>query len=397
MSQYRSSEESSGPLSGLVVLDISRILSGPYAAMLLGDMGANVIKVERPVVGDDTRSWGPPFVGSTENPESAYFLSANRNKASIALDFKDDFDKEVFWALVDKADVVVENFREGVLERLGMGHDEILRRNPKAIILSITGFGSDGPESGRPGYDQIIQGEAGLMSITGPNPETPTKVGVPISDLLSGIFGALGVVSALVERGNTGRGQVVRTSLLASTVAVHAFQGTRWLVANEVPHATGNSHPTVAPYGAFIAADGVIQIAVGNDNLWSGFAPYVDIDPNDARFKSNGLRVKNRKELESEISAVFKTRTVAELRKAMDALRIPAGVVKTLDEVYSDAQVLAEGLVIDVIHRTLGAISLPGFPVKFNNSRKSHLAPPILGQDTAEILKWLGMEDRTGK
>src|SRR5688572_16036657 len=267
-----------GPLVGTVVVDLSRALAGPHATQMLGDLGARVIKVEVPGHGDDTRGWGPPFVG--EPRQSTYFLSTNRNKESIALDLKDDSiggDRDLLLRLVDRADVLVENFRTGVLDRLGLGIESLLERNPRLVVLSITGFGHDGPEGGRAGYDQIAQGEAGLMSLTGSGPDDPQRVGVPIADLLSGMYGAYGVLAALHERQRTGRGTVVRTSLLAAVVGVHAFQGTRWTVAGEVGRAQGNHHPSIAPYGLFHCADGLLQIAVGSEGLWKRLAPAFDL------------------------------------------------------------------------------------------------------------------------
>ena len=264
------------PLADLVVVDLSRVVTGPYAAMMLGDLGARVIKVERPE-GDDTREWGPPFVGPEGHREATYFLSANRNKESIVLDLKDPDDHAVLERLVQRADVVVENFRPGVLERLGLGYDRLRELNPRLVVLSITGFGHDGPEAGRAGYDQILQGEAGLMSFTGP-PGEPSKVGVPIADLLAGMFGAYGVVAALRERDRSGEGQVVRTSLLAGVVAIHSFQGTRYLIAGEVPEPEGNRHPSIAPYATYDCSDGMIQIAVGNDSMWRRFAALLELE-----------------------------------------------------------------------------------------------------------------------
>src|SRR6201991_2612677 len=238
------------PLDGLLVVDLSRALAGPHATMMLGDLGARVIKIETPHGGDDTRGWGPPFVGDPEHGvESTYFLSANRNKESVALDLKSDEGRAALISLIRRADVLVENFRTGVLERLGFGVAQLHRLNPRLVVLSISGFGHDGPEGGRAGYDQIAQGEAGLMSLTGPSDREPTRVGVPIGDLLAGMYGAYGVVTALHERARTGRGRVVRTSLLAGIVGVHAFQGPRWTVAGEVPRPTGNHHPSICPYG----------------------------------------------------------------------------------------------------------------------------------------------------
>ncbi len=382
----------SGPLSGVLVVDVSRVLSGPYAAMLLGDMGARVIKVERPGSGDDTRAWGPPFVGPESARESAYFLSANRNKESIVLDFRDSDDLTLLKKLVSKADVLIENFRIGVLERLGIGHEALLEMNPRLIILSITGFGHIGKDKFRPGYDQIIQGESGLMSFTGPDPETPTKVGVPITDILTGIFGALGVTSALFERERTGKGQVVAASLLASAIAVHAYQGTRWLVANEVPYAEGNLHPTVAPYGSFRCKDGFIQIAVGNDSLWSKFARIAGLDPDDSRFATNPDRVVNRRLLATLIEESFSRFSVKEAVERISAIGVPVGEVRSLDKVYQDPQVIAEKMIIETLHSTLGNIRLPGNPLQFDRGKDSHSPPPTLGEHSESIREWLSSD-----
>ena len=282
-----------GPLEGVLVVDLSRALAGPHATVMLGDQGARVIKVEAPGHGDDTRGWGPPFVGP-DGDVSTYFLSTNRNKESIALDLKDPVDKDVLLRLVDRADVLVENFRTGVLERLGLGIESLTERNPRLVVLSITGFGHDGPEGGRAGYDQIAQGEAGLMSLTGSGPDDPQRVGVPIADLLSGMYGAYGVLAALHERERTGRGRVVRTSLLAASVGVHAFQGTRWTVAGEVGRAQGNHHPSIAPYGLFRCRDGAVQIALGSEGLWRRFCEGFGLDPAAPGLATNPERVARR-------------------------------------------------------------------------------------------------------
>ena len=268
-------------LSDVVVVDLTRALAGPHAAMMLGDLGARVIKVEVPERGDDSRGWGPPFVEG----ESTYFLSANRNKESVTADLKSDEGKEFLTKLVRKADVLIENFRPGVLDRLGFSTARLHELNPGLVILSITGFGHDGPEGGRAGYDQIAQGEGGLMSITGA--VEPTKVGVPIADLLAGMYGAYGALAALHERSITGKGRVVRTSLLASVVGVHAFHGTKWTVADELPERVGNHHAQIAPYGMYRTADDSIQVAVGSEGQWRTFAPIVGLDPEDERFAVN--------------------------------------------------------------------------------------------------------------
>src|SRR5690242_9807478 len=288
-----------GPLEGVLVVDLTRALAGPHAAMMLGDLGARVIKVESPGSGDDTRGWGPPFVQPEGRPDladrqSTYFLSTNRNKESIALDLKDDGDKTVLTELLRRADVLLENFRPGTLARLGFGTDVLAELNPRLVTLSISGFGHDGPEGGRAGYDQIAQGEGGLMSLTGPAPDEPQKVGVPIGDLLAGMYGAYGVLAALLERERTGRGQVVRTSLLAAIVGVHAFQGTRYTVAGEVGRAGGNHHPSIVPYGLYHCRDGAVQIAAGSEGLWRRLCAGFGLDPEAAGMATNAERVAHR-------------------------------------------------------------------------------------------------------
>jgi crotonobetainyl-CoA:carnitine CoA-transferase CaiB-like acyl-CoA transferase len=390
---------SDGPLSDVLVVDLSRALAGPHATMMLADLGARVIKVEAPGRGDDTRGWGPPFVGEDGRRESTYFLSANRNKESITLDLKDTDDKGVLLALVERADVLVENFRTGVLERLGLGIDELTRRNPRLVVLSITGFGHDGPEGGRAGYDQIAQGEAGLMSLTGSGPEDPQRVGVPIADLLSGMYGAYGVVAALNERHRTGKGTVVRTSLLASVVGVHAFQGTRWTVAGEVGRSAGNHHPSIAPYGLFHCRDGSVQIAVGSEGLWQRLCTAFGLDPSAEGLATNHERVAHRDRVIEVLEAAFAEWDAEPLLARLAEAGVPAGKVRTLDEVYSWDQTASQGLLVEVEHPTLGPLTLPGPPLRFFDgagaevTRREHAAPPTLDEDGAAIRAWL-KEDR---
>ncbi|MFA9444956.1 CaiB/BaiF CoA transferase family protein [Egicoccus sp. AB-alg6-2] len=375
-----------GPLAGIRVVDLSRALSGPYATMMLADAGAEVIKVERPGAGDDTRGWGPPFVGEGES-ESAYYLSINRSKKSVTLDLKDDDDVARLHTLIDEADVLVENFRPGVMERLGLGPDALEARNERLVVLSITGFGEGGPDGERSGFDQIIQGEAGLMGITGPVGGPPTKMGVPITDILSGMFGAYGVVAALHERERTGKGQRVSTSLLASAVAVHTFQGTRWTLAGEVPEPGGNRHPTIAPYGAFTCADGWVNVAVGSEGLWQRFAPAVGIAVDDPRYATNRDRVANWDELEAEINAVLVSDDVDTWMARFNDAGVPAGRIRTMDQVYGWDQLEHLGLVDRVTHPTAGDLELPGAPVDWSRSgRRSPTPPPMLGEHDAEIL-----------
>jgi crotonobetainyl-CoA:carnitine CoA-transferase CaiB-like acyl-CoA transferase len=314
-----------------------------------------------------------------------YFLAINRGKRSIELDFTDAADLARLHELIGEADVLCENFRPGVMEKLGLSEDELAELNPALVVLSITGFGAGGPEGHRAGFDQIVQGEAGLMSITGPVAGPPSKVGVPISDVLAGMFGAYGVVAALVERARSGQGQWVRTSLLAGSIAVHTYQGTRWLVAGEVPGLGSNRHPTIRPYGAYDCADGAINICVGSEGLWRRFAPLVGLDPDDARFATNRDRVERAAELEALMEAALAAAPVDDWVARLDAAGVPAGKVKTMDEVYASPQVAHLGVVDVVEHATLGAIRLPGSPVAYSRTpRATPLPPPTLGQHNGE-------------
>lgn len=385
-----------GPLSGYVVLDLTRALAGPHAGMMMGDLGAKVIKIETVGTGDDTRGWGPPFVGPEDNRQATYFLSCNRNKLSLSLNLKDEEHKEKLAELIKNSDVLMENFRTGVLDRLGFSTQVLHELNPRLVILSITGFGHDGPEAHRSGYDQILQGEAGLMSITGSGPDDPQKVGVPIADLLSGMYGAYGALAALLEREKTGRGQVVRTSLLASIIGVHAFQGTRATVAGQNPQAIGNHHPSIAPYGLYGCKDSKVQISIGSEKLWQNFASGFNLPADDPRFISNALRVQNRPALNELIERAFSGYDAEELLAALDGAGIPSGKVRTIEEVYEWDQVKSQGLIVEVDHEVLGKINLPGPPLRFfdaqtNNetTRTVHSAPPVLNANAQEIEQWL--------
>lgn len=393
-----------GPLHGLLVVDLTRALAGPHAAMMMGDLGARVIKVESPGNGDDSRGWGPPFLQPDEanaTRESTYFLSCNRNKESIALDLKASADKEVLGNLLSRADVLMENFRPGVLDRLGFSPARLQELNPRLVLLSITGFGHDGPEGGRAGYDQIAQGEAGLMSVTGSGPDDPQRVGVPIADLQAGMYGAYGVLAALWERERTGRGQHVRTSLLASVVGVHAFQGTRWTAAGEVGRAQGNHHPSIAPYGLFRCADGVVQMAVGSERLWEAFCAEFDIDPAADGLGSNVERVAARERVTALVDDLFSSYTRDELLDRLSNAGVPAGRVRTIDEVYEWEQTRSQGLLVDVHHEKLGRVTLPGPPLRFftadgerETTVQRHSAPPVLDADGAAIRAWIASDNR---
>lgn len=389
-----------GPLAGILVADLSRALAGPHASMLLGDLGARVIKVELPGKGDDTRSWGPPFVGppgyadgdGEESLESTYFLSCNRNKESLTLDLRSPAGIATLRRLLLRADVLVENFRPGVMERLGLSVAALHELNPRLVILSISGFGHDGPEGKRAGYDQIVQGEAGLMSLTGSEHGGPTKVGVPIADLLAGIHGAYGTLAALYERSTTGIGRVVRTSLLSSVVGVHAFQGTRWTVAGEVPPVSGDQHPSICPYGLFHCADSDMQLAVGSDQLWRSFAAEFGLENH--QWATNQQRVAARDEVIAAVNAVFGKSTAQDVLARLSRIGVPAGRVRSLDQVYDWEQVRSQGLRLEVEHPVLGPITLPGNPLRFDDNaysggRRDHTAPPLLGQHNDSVRAWL--------
>ncbi|SNS74540.1 Crotonobetainyl-CoA:carnitine CoA-transferase CaiB [Geodermatophilus pulveris] len=390
----------SGPLDGVLVVDLTRALAGPHAAMMLGDLGARVIKVESPGSGDDSRGWGPPFVQPEGGDrESTYFLSANRNKESVTLDLKDDGDRELLRELVRRADVLLENFRPGTLARLGFGTEVLAELNPRLVTLSISGFGHDGPEGGRAGYDQIAQGEGGLMSLTGSGPDDPQKVGVPISDLLAGMYGAYGVVSALYERERTGRGTVVRTSLLSAVVGVHAYQGTAWTVGGQVNRAQGNHHPSITPYGLFHCQGGTVQLSCGSEGLWRRLCTEFGLDAEAPGMATNGERVGNREQVIELLERAFADISPEELLARLAGAGVPAGKVRSLDEVYAWGQTQSQGLLVDVEHATLGRVSLPGPPLRFfaagpdgetETTRREHAAPPVLGSANEAVRAWLG-------
>jgi crotonobetainyl-CoA:carnitine CoA-transferase CaiB-like acyl-CoA transferase len=397
----RQEPDVSAPLDDITVIDLSRALAGPHAGMMLGDLGARVIKVETPGTGDDSRGWGPPFVGPEDDPISTYFLSCNRNKESVTADLKSDEGREFLARLVRHSDVLIENFRPGVLDRLGFPNERLHELNPRLVVLSISGFGHDGPQGGRAGYDQIAQGEAGLMSLTGLAPDQPQRVGVPIGDLLAGMYGAYGVVAALHERHRTGHGRVVRTSLLAAIVGVHAFQGTRYTVAHEVPRAQGNHHPSICPYGLFTCHDGMLQIACGSEGLWAKLCAAFGLDPAAEGMATNRERVKNQHAVITTLNEAFGDVPLAEMLRRLDAAGVPAGEVRTLDRVYDWDQTRSQGLVLDIDHPVLGHIEIPGPPLRFDDNayaggRAEHIAPPTLGQHNTSVRAWLDEQDAAG-
>lgn len=378
------------PLSGIRVLDLGRHLAGPTCAMWLGDLGADVIKIETPDEGDHGRAAGPPFF----NGESAFFLSANRNKRSVALNFKVPEGQEIFRKLADTADVVVENFRPGVMDALNIGYKTMSERNPKIIYISISGFGIDGPYANRPGLDQIVQGFSGLMSITGFEGGDPVRVGIPIADLLTGLFGSYGVLAALQARERTGRGQEVNTSLLESMVGMLAFQGVRYLNGAGVPPPAGNHHPINAPYGVVKASDGHLTIGATGDKRWPALCRVIDAPEflEDERFKTNGDRYENRLLLADMISEKMQTKTADEWELILNEAGIPCGPIYTLDQTLEHPQVHHREMVVEKEHPTAGTIRLLGLPVKFSDTPGDiHRVPPLLGEHTGEVLDELGV------
>ena len=373
------------PLSGLTILDLSRVLSGPYCTMLAADMGARVIKIEHPGQGDDTRAWGPPFIAG----ESAYYLSINRNKESVALDFKTSRGRQILDALIAKADVLVENFRPGTLERQGLGYDALSARHPRLIYASISGFGQTGPRRGEAGYDAVAQAEGGLMSITGTSDGPPVRLGVAVADIASGMFAFQGLLLALIARGTTGRGQHVDVSLLDSVTALLTYQAARQFATGETPVRTGNRHMTIAPYDTFDTADGVLVLAVGNDSQWRKLCGVLNADDlaADARFATNAGRVANYDALRTRLDRDFSARSLDALVDALTREGIPAGAVRSIAEVFRDPQVVARQMVETVSHPTAGPVKVLGLPVKLSETPGQIVAaPPRLGEHTAAVL-----------
>jgi crotonobetainyl-CoA:carnitine CoA-transferase CaiB-like acyl-CoA transferase len=380
-----------GPLHGTTVLDFTRVLSGPYCTMALGDLGARVIKLEHPGRGDDTRRWGPPFLGD----ESAYFLSVNRNKESVAIDFKAPGGREVVERLLATADVVVENFRPGTLDALGLDAASVRARYPKIVYCSISGYGQTGPRREEPGYDAVMQAEGGLMSITGAADGPPYRLGVAIVDIVSGMFAAQGVLAALVARGRTGEGQVVDIGMFDATTALLTYQAGNYFTTGEAPGRLGNRHPTIAPYETFATMDGDLALAVGNDALWQTFCRVAELPDlaADSRFETNALRLANYDALKSRLATVFATKPRAVWASLLLEAGVPCGAVRSLDEVFQDPQTAAREMMLSVPHATLGAVRVTGVPVKLSGTPGSvRTGPPTLGQHTAAVLTELGYD-----
>jgi formyl-CoA transferase len=383
-----------GPLDGIRVLDLTRVLAGPYCTMFLGDLGAEVVKVEQPGVGDDTRGWGPPFTGG----ESAYFLCVNRNKKSVTIDLKSKEGVALLRRLAERADVLIENFRPGTMERLGLGEKDLRATSPRLIYASLSGFGADGPMSDAPGYDLIVQAWGGLMSITGPADGEPSKVGVAIIDLVAGLMLGKSIAAALFAREKLGVGQKIDTSLLEAEVACLINVGSNYLVEGNIPRRWGNAHPSIVPYQSFKTEDGYLVIGVASEGIWRRFchaigrAEWAD----DSRFEKNSNRVENRSLLIGLLVEIFLSRSTDEWLKLLNSAEVPCAPVQTVDQVFKAPQVLHREMLVQVEHPTAGTVPMAGIPVKFSATPASvRLPPPLLGQHNEEVLEsWLGMNDK---
>jgi crotonobetainyl-CoA:carnitine CoA-transferase CaiB-like acyl-CoA transferase len=369
-------------LQGITVLDLTRVLSGPYCTMLLADLGARVIKVEQPGRGDDTRAWGPPFQAG----ESAYFLSINRNKESVTLDFKQADGRAVLHRLIARADVLVENFRPGTLERLGLDYAALQAQYPRLVYCSISGFGQTGPRRREPGYDAVMQGEGGLMSITGAPDGPPYRLGVAIADLVSGMFAAQGITAALFARERTGEGQAVDIAMLDSVAALLSYQAGIYFASGAAPVRMGNRHPTIVPYETFSASDGEFVLAVGNDEQWRRFCEVAGLGHDD-RFATNRLRVVGHSELKPTLDARLRTQTRAYWITQLTAAGVPCGSVRDLHELFADPQVAARDMVLELQHATVGPLRVLGTPLKLSKTPGSiRTPPPRLGEHTDSVL-----------
>lgn len=379
-------------LEGIKVLDFTRVLAGPFCTMMLADMGADVVKVERPGTGDDSRAFGP-FVGN----ESAYFMCLNRNKRSIALDLKQEKDMEICKQLISSADVVVENFRPGTMEKLGLGYNELKKRHPQMVYAAVSGYGHTGPYYGRPAYDSIIQAVSGLMSITGHPGGSPTRVGASIADIVAGMYTAFGILAALHYRQITGIGQKVDVAMLDAVFSVLENAVTRYFVTGEVPQCIGNRHPSIAPFTAYKTKDDYIIIAVGNDRLWEAFCSAIGKEGllKDERFSSNKKRSAQWESLDEILADILKEKPSQEWLELLERAGVPSAPINTIDKVVENPQIISRNMIVRTMHATVGQFLVPGVPVKLSQTPgKVEKAAPVLDEHRQEVLSdWLGLAE----
>ncbi len=382
-----------GPLAGLTVFDLTRVLAGPTCSQMLGDLGADVIKIEKPGAGDDTRGFAPPTMPGTN--ESAYFVGVNRNKRSVTLDIATPEGQAIAHQLIAKSDILAENFKVGALAKYGLGYDALHAKYPSLIYCSITGFGQTGPYAARPGYDSLVQAMGGVMSLTGEPDGLPQKVGVPIADVFAGLYGCIGILAALRHRDKTGQGQQIDIGMLDTNVAWLANQGMNYLATGENPVRLGNQHPNIVPYQVFKTADGAIVLSVGNDPTFKRFAENVGLAHllDDARFATNAARVANRQLVTDTLAPLMAGRATADWIVALEALSIGCGPINTLAQVFADPQVVARGTVVRVPHAsTPDGVQVVANPVRLSATPASYRrGPPTLGQHTEEVLGSLGL------
>ena len=376
-----------GPLTGLRVLDLTRVLAGPTCTQMLGDLGAEVIKIERPEAGDDTRGFAPPFVPNTK--ESAYFVGVNRNKKSVTLDIAKPEGQVIIHKLLEHCDILVENFKVGALAKYGLGYEQLAKTHPRLIYCSITGFGQTGPYAPRPGYDALIQAMGGVMSLTGEPNGSPQKVGVPVADLFAGLYGCIGILAAVNHRNSTGQGQQIDIGMLDTHVAWLANQGMNYLATGENPARLGNQHPNIAPYQEFPTKDGYLILAVGNDPTFERFCKAFGQEAllADPRFATNPIRVQNRQLVTDTLTPVMKSKTTAEWIDALEALKIGCGPINTLEQVFADPHVQAREMVVEMAHGSGETVKVIANPVKLSATPPSYRSPPpVLGEHTEEVL-----------
>jgi crotonobetainyl-CoA:carnitine CoA-transferase CaiB-like acyl-CoA transferase len=390
-----SNHNPSGPLRGLKIFDLTRVLAGPTCVQMLADLGADVIKIEKPGTGDDTRGFAPPAMPGTT--ESAYFAGVNRNKKSVTLDIATPQGQDIAKKLIAQCDILVENFKVGALSKYGLGYAELREKHPGLIYCSITGFGQTGPYAKRPGYDSLIQAMGGVMSLTGAPDGEPQKVGVPVADLFAGLYGCIGILAALRHKETTGQGQLVDIGMLDTHVAWLANQGMNYLATGANPPRLGNQHPNIVPYQVFATADGHMVLSIGNDPTFAKFCRNFGIEPllEDPRFATNAARVGNRQLVTDTLAQTMRTQTTAWWIEKLEALQIGCGPINTLEQVFADPQVQARGNLIEMTHVSGAPMRLIANPVRLSETPADYrTAPPALGQHTAEVLAgWLGLDE----